>query len=170
MGKTASNYAKKRLSGKSIELQFKGKRQRGKYGRLLGDVFVDGENFNLELVRQGLSPYYTKYGKSLQYDQQFKDAEKLARKEHLNIWGDSELSKKYLRQKSKWGQSDIAGKASQTYVPVEGVNYVGNKKSKKFHLPDCRWALKISQKNRVEFRNRQDAIDQGYVPGKSCKP
>jgi hypothetical protein len=26
------------------------------------------------------------------------------RKEELNIWGDPELTKKYLRLKSKWGQ------------------------------------------------------------------
>ena len=31
-------------------------------------------------------------------------AEKQARKESLNIWGDPELTKKYLRLKSKWGQ------------------------------------------------------------------
>jgi len=31
---------------------------------LLAYVFVDGQNLNLDLVRQGLSPYYTKYSKS----------------------------------------------------------------------------------------------------------
>ncbi|MDX2496917.1 MAG: thermonuclease family protein, partial [Desulfobacterales bacterium] len=62
------------------------------------------QNLNLDLVRQGLSPYYTKYGKSQNYDSEFRSAEKLARKEKLNIWGDSELTKKYLKLKSKWGQ------------------------------------------------------------------
>jgi len=56
---------------------------------------------NLDLVRQGLSPYYTKYGRSQKYDTEFRAAEKLARKEKLNIWGDPELIKKYLRLKSK---------------------------------------------------------------------
>jgi endonuclease YncB( thermonuclease family) len=40
------------------------------------------------------------------YDAEFRSAEKQARKEKLNIWGDSELTKKYLRLKSKWGQHD----------------------------------------------------------------
>ena len=104
MGKVASNYAKKNLTGKYVDLEFEGSRRRGNYGRLLAYVFVDGQNFNLDLVKQGLSPYYTKYGKSQKYDAEFRAAERQARKEKLNIWGDPELTKKYLRLKSKWDQ------------------------------------------------------------------
>jgi len=104
MGKVASKYTQKKLTGKYVNLEFEIDRLRGHYGRLLAYVFVDGQNFNMDLVRQGLSPYYTKYGKSEKYDSEFRSAEKLARKEKLNIWGDPELTKKYLRLKSKWGQ------------------------------------------------------------------
>jgi len=104
MGKVASKYTQKKLTGKYVNLEFEIKKLRGHYGRLLAYVFVDGQNFNMDLVRQGLSPYYTKYGKSEKYDSEFRSAEKLARKEKLNIWGDPELTKKYLRLKSKWGQ------------------------------------------------------------------
>lgn len=103
MGKVASDYTKKRLSGRTVGIELEGK-TRGRYGRLLAYVFVDGQNFNLELVEQGLSPYYTKYGRSKKYDQAFRDAEKAARDQALNIWGDPELREKYLRLKSKWGQ------------------------------------------------------------------
>ncbi len=104
MGKVASKYAQTKLTGKYVNLKFEIDRLRGNYGRLLAYVFVDGQNFNLDLVRQGFSPYYTKYGKSEKYDAEFRAAEKQARKEKLNIWGDPELTKKYLRLKSKWGQ------------------------------------------------------------------
>ena len=104
MGKVASKYTQKRLTGKDVNLEFEIEKLRGNHGRLLAYVFVDGQNFNLDLVRQGLSPYYTKYGKSQNYDFEFRAAEKQARKEELNIWGDPELTKKYLRLKSKWGQ------------------------------------------------------------------
>jgi micrococcal nuclease len=104
MGKVASRYTQKKLIGKSVDLEFEIKKLRGNYGRLLAFIFVDGQNLNLDLVRQGLSPYYTKYGKSEKYDAEFRAAEKQARKEGLNIWGDPELTKKYLRLKSKWGQ------------------------------------------------------------------
>ncbi|MGB2927890.1 MAG: thermonuclease family protein [Desulfobacterales bacterium] len=103
MGKVASRYTQKKLTGKYVDLEFESW-LRGNYGRLLAYVFVDGKNINLDLVRQGLSPYYTKYGRSQKYDAEFRAVEKLARKEKLNIWGDPELTKKYLRLKSKWGQ------------------------------------------------------------------
>jgi micrococcal nuclease len=104
MGKVASRYTQKKLTGKYVNLEFELIRLRGNHGRLLAYVFVDGQNLNLDLVRQGLSPYYTKYGKSQKYNSEFRSAEGQARKEILNIWGDPELTKKYLRLKSKWGQ------------------------------------------------------------------
>lgn len=52
MGRVASEYTKKRLKGKYVDLEFEGP-FRGRYGRLPAYVFVDGVNFNLELVRQG---------------------------------------------------------------------------------------------------------------------
>ena len=104
MGKVASKYTQKKLTGKHVSLEFELSRLRGNHGRLLAYVFVDGQNLNLDLIRQGLSPYYTKYGKSQKYDSEFRSAEKQARKEKLNIWGDPDLTKKYLRLKSKWGQ------------------------------------------------------------------
>lgn len=113
MGKVAFDYAKKKLSGRHIDLEFEGKLLRGNYGHLLAYVFVDGRNFNLDLVRQGLSPYYTQYGKSQKYDADFRAAEKLARKEKLNIWGDPELTEKYVRLKSKWGQAESSTPAAE---------------------------------------------------------
>ncbi len=90
MGIVASDYLKKKLSGKYIELEFEG-RKRGKHGRLLTYVLEDSQNINLDLVKQGLSPYYTKYGLSEKYDDEFRDAEKYARTHKLNIWGDPAL-------------------------------------------------------------------------------
>jgi micrococcal nuclease len=99
MGKVASRYVQQ-----FVDLEFEVDRLRGNHGRLLAYIFVNGQNFNLELVKRGLSPYYTKYGRSKKYHAEFKAAEKKARKGKRNIWGDPELTKKYLRLKSKWGQ------------------------------------------------------------------
>ncbi len=103
LGKVASEYTKKRLTGTFVDLEFEGP-FRGRYGRLLAYVIVDGQNFNLELVKKGLSSYYTKYGLSQKYDKAFKAAERDARNGKLGIWGDPGLAQKYLRLKSKWGQ------------------------------------------------------------------
>ena len=105
MGKVASSYTLKKVFDKNVSLEFEIDRLRGNHGHLLAYVFVDGRNLNLDLVRKGLSPYYTKYGKSEKYHAEFRAAEKLARIEKLNIWADPELSEKYLRLKSKWGQN-----------------------------------------------------------------
>lgn len=100
---TAFEYAKKRLSGRYVDLEFEGE-FRGRYGRLLAYVYVKGVNFNLELVRQGLSLYYTKYGKSRRYDKEFRAAEKAARDEKRGIWSTPESTQKYLGLESNWGR------------------------------------------------------------------
>lgn len=48
--------------------------------------------------------------------------------------------------------------------------YTGNARTSKFHYDDCRWAQKISDYNRVYLDSRQEAINNGYVPCKVCKP
>ncbi len=50
-------------------------------------------------------------------------------------------------------------------------SYTLNKKSMKFHYPDCEWALKISNKNRKDYEgSRDDLIAEGYTPCGSCNP
>ncbi len=93
MAEVAFRYTQKKLTGKYVDLEFESW-LRGKFGVLYAYVFVDGKNINLELVRQGLSRYYIKYGQSKKYHNEFKVAQELARKEKLNIWGDHEFIKK----------------------------------------------------------------------------
>ncbi len=169
MGKVASDYTKKRLKGKYVDLEFEGP-IRGRYGRLLSYIIVDGLNFNLELVRQGLSPYYTKYGLSQKYDEEFREAERYARTQELNIWGDPGLTKKHLRLKSKWGQYRSKVSSPPTTVQTKEWKYVASKESKVFHRSDCKWAKKISSRNFIGFRSREEAIKSGRRPCKSCGP
>jgi len=169
MGKVASDYTKESLEGKYVGLQFEGP-FRGRYGRLLAYVFVDGVDFNLELVREGLSPYYTKYGLSQKYHKEFREAERHARNHKLNIWGDPELTQKYLRLKSKWGQYRFQQRTSAVTIQTKEWKYVASKKSKVFHKLDCKWVKKIKPGNLVGFKSREDAIQSGRRPCKSCNP
>lgn len=172
MGTVASQYAKKRLSGKYVDLAFEGNRIRGRYGRLLTYVFVDGANFNLELVREGLSPYYTKYGLSENYDKDFREAERFARKHHLHIWGDTALTSQYLRLKSKWGQKESAAKSTlqsdQPMAKSDGGLYVGSSRSHTFHRPSCGYVRRIQAANLISFESREEAKKYGYIPCKIC--
>lgn len=50
------------------------------------------------------------------------------------------------------------------------IEYIVNKSSKKFHLPDCSYAGGIKDENKGIFYNRSDLIKDGYSPCGSCKP
>jgi len=77
--KVASDYTAIRLTGKSINLEFEGRR-RGNHGHLLAYIIIDADNFNLELVRKKLILFYTKYELSQKYDKEFREVEQYARK------------------------------------------------------------------------------------------
>lgn len=49
-----------------------------------------------------------------------------------------------------------------------GIEYIGNKNSKKFHLPTC--ANLPAEKNRVFFDTRQEAVDASFSPCGNCNP
>ncbi|AZF90250.1 MAG: nuclease [Phage 5P_2] len=63
-----------------------------------------------------------------------------------------------------WGAAPTVGK------PAGKAAYVGNRRSKVFHRPDCEWAQKIAPQNRVEFRNREEAVRARYRLCKVCRP
>lgn len=52
--------------------------------------------------------------------------------------------------------------------PDDVGEYIGNKNSKKFHLPTCKNLP--AEKNRVYLSSRQEAIDGGYDPCGNCDP
>lgn len=54
---------------------------------------------------------------------------------------------------------------------TEGMDYVLNTNSMKFHDPNCEWAQKISDRNRADYTgSREDLIEQGYSPCGGCNP
>ena len=57
-----------------------------------------------------------------------------------------------------------------TLTPAYSVGYIGNIKSKKFHLSTCSSVQDIQQSNRITFATRAAAVKQGYSPCKACRP
>lgn len=54
-------------------------------------------------------------------------------------------------------------------TPEAGESFVLNKKTKKFHRPDCSHAQNMKADNREDYTGtRDDLISQGYAPCKSC--
>lgn len=60
-------------------------------------------------------------------------------------------------------------KQDRAIVPTETL-YIGNKNSKRFHLPTCRSVTQMSEKNKVEFSSREEAIANHYTPCGDCNP
>lgn len=154
-GKKAFDYTREHLDGRQIFVELDvGKRD--KYGRLLAYVWLerpknDGEAevrskmYNAELVLNGYAQVMT-VPPNVKYLDLFVKFQREAREQAKGLWGP-------------------AGEKENS-APV----YVGNTRSKKFHYPDCQWAQEINPKNRVDFKTREEAIEAGYEPCKTCRP
>ena len=70
-------------------------------GKLLGHVFVRGENLAVRMVRPGLSPCFEKYGYPKEHAVELGDAERWAMREGLGIWG-SPAAERYRELKRWW--------------------------------------------------------------------
>ncbi|MDO4481307.1 MAG: MBL fold metallo-hydrolase [Bacillota bacterium] len=53
---------------------------------------------------------------------------------------------------------------------VSEIQYVGNKNSGKFHQSSCSSVSGMSEKNRVYFGSRSQAVNEGYEPCGACNP
>lgn len=59
--------------------------RRDDYKRLLAYLYVDGRNINIEMVKAGWSPFWTKYGEG-RYAPHFREAEREARGARRGLW------------------------------------------------------------------------------------
>ena len=62
----------------------------------------------------------------------------------------------------------ITTSQNKTKSSSSSGQYIGNKKTKKFHRTSCKSLPKES--NRVRFSSRDKAVSSGYSPCKNCKP
>lgn len=92
MGQEAAEFAKTFFDGAEVVRLERDdpKEIRGHYGRLLAYVFVKKSgrwtSYNVEAVRAGMSPYFTKYGYSHRFHNQFTHAEAEAREAKRGVW------------------------------------------------------------------------------------
>lgn len=71
---------------------------------------------------------------------------------------------------SSLASQPIGASASMSTVKDAEAQLVGSSTSKKYHRPDCRYALKIKPENKITFASALDAQKQGYLPCKTCSP
>lgn len=83
----ANQFTEGMVLNKEITLEQEDKYKQDKFGRLLGYVFVDGVNLNIELVRSGLAKVvlYEKRAK-IKYQDELLQVEKEARENRVGLW------------------------------------------------------------------------------------
>lgn len=83
-GPEATEFTTSELDGEDVRLE-PGVEERDYYGRLLAYVFVDGENFNQQLIEEGLARVAV-YPPNTEYLDEFEAAEDEARSAGIGIW------------------------------------------------------------------------------------
>ncbi|MBA4544729.1 MULTISPECIES: thermonuclease family protein [Thermoactinomyces] len=85
-GEEAKQFTKRRISqAKLVEVELHGTGAKDKYGRLIGHVFVNGQNLNRLLLKNGYARVAYAYGKYA-YEDIYRKAEADAREKRLRIW------------------------------------------------------------------------------------
>ena len=89
--------------------------------------------------------------------------DKLESQSNINQWDNTGFPQKQeaiiTKEKQKQG-NNLA-------LPVK---YIASKKSKVFHRSSCPYAQRIAAYNKIEFEDRNTAVDTGRRPCKKCRP
>ncbi len=153
----SKRFVQKLCLNKEVSLDIDDSKYTDKYGRYLAVVIVDGKNLNEMLLREGLAEImYMPPSEFYPYD-----------------WAPN--SDGYSSYVSSYSSSNSGSSSSSSFTSgstsgSESGSYIASANSHKFHYPTCRWGKKISEKNKVTFKSRSDAISHGYEPCKVCQP
>lgn len=85
--------------------------------------------------------------------------------------GSSDTSSSTQAAPSGSSDTKTSSDSSSSANTAEQQTYVLNKRSHKFHRPECDSVQSMSSSNKEEFTGlRQTLIDEGYTPCRSCNP
>ena len=146
----SKNFVQKLCLNKEVGLDIDDSKHHDKYGRTLAVVIVDGKNVNEMLLKEGLAEImYMPPSEFYPYN-----------------WanGDTHVADTHSSSSSSDSTSTDSSSSSGS------GSYVGNANTGKFHVSSCSSVNKMSEKNKVFFSSRDEAINQGYVPCKRCNP
>lgn len=93
-GQKSKQYLSNLVFGKQVIIRFK---EIDRYGRILGVIYYDGAEVNLQMVKAGMAWHYAYYDKTPAYI----EAEKKARASKVGLWIDPEPISPYEFRKSR---------------------------------------------------------------------
>lgn len=153
----SKRFVQKLCLNKEVSLDIDDSKYTDKYGRYLAVVIVDGKSLNEMLLKEGLAEVmYIPPSEFYPYD-----------------WAPD--SNGYSNYVSSYSSSNSGSSSSSSFTSgstggSSSGSFIASANSHKFHYPSCRWGKKISDKNKITFKSRNDAISQGYEPCKVCQP
>jgi micrococcal nuclease len=134
------------VSDKNLILKT-GQDPRDRYGRTIGYVYLpDNKNLSVLMVREGFAFYYPHQDQDEVISSSILRAQQQAMTEGRGFWPEI-LSME---------------KAELTYV--------GNMRSKRFHVIECGYGQRIADGNKVMLPSLRDAFYEGYAPCRRCTP
>ncbi len=155
-GNRAKQFTSNMVFGKQVRVVQKDK---DKYGRVVGMVFVGGTCVNQEIVKAGMAWVYDYYCKD-SVCPDWKLFEKQAQEARIGLWSHPDPI-------PPWDYRRDAKSSSQAKA-LAAAPYHGNKRSKVFHQSSCK---DYNCKNCViGFKTREAAIKAGFRPCGGCRP
>ena len=140
-GSAAKKYNQSLVRLKKVRLEFD-KEKHDRYGRLLAYIFLlDGTLINKKMIEKGYA-YVLHLRPNVKYDSVLLKTQRDAMSAKQGMW-------------RNWNEQ-------------EGKKYVGNKRSKRFHLESCPYGKNIEKRNRLFFTRKWDAFWSGFAPCKRC--
>ena len=153
LGEAASKFTALLVQGKDIRLDVDPANvsadHKDKSGRLLAYVWVHVKGkpvlLNGRIIRAGFGKAMTRFPYRADRRKKFVAAEREAREHKRGLWA------KKLPD-----------------VPEPTIAIIANRRSKVYHGPECRYAKKTAEGNRVFFPSADAATAAGYRPCKAC--
>ncbi len=174
-------YTRNRLAGERVRLEFD-TRMTDAEGRLLAYVYLtDGMLLNAELAALGWAQV-TVEPPNVKYAGRLVQAQVAAWEQNLGLWAyaplpilvpatalavEASATTEGVTPDQTDPEDEVEPEQETTDWPGE---LLGSTNSDKFPHPGCYQAKKIAPANRLWFRDRDDALAQGYVPCGSCDP
>lgn len=139
-GDVSKYFVQKLCMNQKVGLDIDDSKNQDKYGRTLAVVIIDNKNLNEMLLKEGLA--------------------------EIMYIPPSEFNP------YSWSNENTPKHEDTHTTSNENTNdkYVASAKSNKFHDPYCQYVGKISEKNKITFNSRDDAINSGYQSCKICNP
>ena len=140
----ALRFNRRLVKGNSVRLEFDGEKK-DRYGRLLAYVFLpDGGMVNALLLKHGLAHVLFFPSISNRYREFFLRCQQEAMESGKGLWG----------------------KSVKRIAPY----YLGNRRTLRFHTPQCPFGRKTAPRNRIRFKTWREAFAAGYSPCRRCRP